>query len=42
MPKWVDDCVKRYRAKGMSENEAWKRCNGAYSKQKKRKKTKKR
>lgn len=41
MPKWVDDCVKRYMNKGLPEKEAWKRCNGAYSKQKKKKKAKK-
>lgn len=41
MPKWVDDCVKRYRNKGLSEKEAWKRCNGAYQKQKKKRKKKK-
>lgn len=38
MPAWIDDCVKSYLKKGLSEDEAWKRCNGAYSKQKKKKK----
>jgi hypothetical protein len=38
MPKWVDDCVKKYMDKGLSKSEAWKRCKGAQKKQKKRKK----
>ncbi len=41
MPKWVDECVKRYKKKGYSEDEAWKRCQGAYQKQKKQSKKKK-
>ena len=36
MPKWVDDCVQKYMNKGLPKKEAWKRCNGAYSKQKKK------
>lgn len=33
MPKWVDDCVKRYLKKGFTEDQAWERCMGAYNKQ---------
>jgi len=36
MPAWIDACVKSYLKKGLSKDEAWKRCNGAYSKQKKK------
>jgi hypothetical protein len=36
MPEWVDKCVKRYLDKGLSKDEAWKRCQGAYEKQKKK------
>lgn len=38
MPKWVDDCVKRYMKKGLNKEEAFKRCMGAYNKNKKGKK----
>lgn len=41
MPAWVDECVKRYIKKGYSKDEAWKRCNGAYQKRKRKKKGKK-
>lgn len=41
MPKWVDDCVKRYKKQGLSEDEAWERCMGAYNKKKKKKEKKK-
>ena len=37
MPQWVDNCVKRYKKKGLSEKEAWKRCMGAYNEKKKKK-----
>lgn len=37
MPKWVDQCVERYRKKGLSKAEAWKRCMGAYKKRQKNK-----
>jgi hypothetical protein len=37
MPKWVDDCVKKYTDGGLSKKEAWKRCMGAYNKRKKKK-----
>lgn len=40
MPDWVDKCVERYRKKGYSEDEAWRRCMGAYNKRKKKKKKK--
>lgn len=40
MPKWVDDCVRRYIKDGLSKSEAWKRCNGAYQKRKKKSKKK--
>lgn len=29
MPKWMDDCVMAYKKKGLSMDEAWKRCKGA-------------
>jgi hypothetical protein len=35
MPKWVDECVKRYKRQGLSSDEAWKRCKGAQKDQKK-------
>lgn len=38
MPAWVDSCVKKYTAEGMSKDEAWKRCMGAYKKQQEDKK----
>lgn len=41
MPIWVDQCVEDYKLKGFSEEEAWKRCQGAYEKQKEQKKKKK-
>lgn len=40
MPKWVDQCVERYKKKGLPEKEAWKRCQGAYKKQKGKEKSK--
>lgn len=42
MPQWVDDCVKRYLAKGLSKDEAWKRCMGAHEKRQKDERAKKR
>jgi hypothetical protein len=38
IPRWIDECVKRYLKKGFTEDEAWKRCRGAYEKRKKKKK----
>jgi hypothetical protein len=40
MPKWVDKCVTRYKKKGVSKDEAWKRCMGAYKKRQKQRKRK--
>lgn len=37
MPEWVENCVRDYMKKGVPKDEAWKRCNGAYGKQKKKK-----
>jgi len=39
-PRWVDNCVQRYKQKGLSKDEAWKRCMGAYKKRKQAKKKK--
>jgi hypothetical protein len=41
IPSWVDKCVKRYIDKGFTKDEAWKRCQGAYEKQKGRDEKKK-
>jgi hypothetical protein len=41
MPAWVDKCVQRYIDKGFTKEEAWKRCQGAYEKQKGRDERKK-
>lgn len=38
MPEWLDKCVERYKKKGLSKDEAWKRCKGAQQKQKKKSK----
>lgn len=37
MPEWVDECVRDYLNKGVPKDEAYKRCVGAYGKQKKKK-----
>ena len=40
MPKWIDKCVERYKKTGLSKDEAWKRCQGAYEKRKKKQRKK--